>query len=36
MRKILLAAMLLASAIAGASAADGKLVVYTSQPNTDA
>ncbi|CAH2400266.1 ABC transporter substrate-binding protein [Mesorhizobium escarrei] len=36
MRKIILAAMLLASAIAGASAADGKLVVYTSQPNTDA
>ncbi|TIT46432.1 MAG: extracellular solute-binding protein, partial [Mesorhizobium sp.] len=36
MRKIILAAMFLASAIAGASAADGKLVVYTSQPNTDA
>ncbi|WP_192365178.1 ABC transporter substrate-binding protein [Mesorhizobium mediterraneum] len=36
MRKIILAAMLLASAIAGASAAEGKLVVYTSQPNTDA
>ncbi|RWK42007.1 ABC transporter substrate-binding protein [Mesorhizobium sp.] len=36
MRKIILAAMLLASAIAGVSAADGKLVVYTSQPNTDA
>ncbi|MET3581285.1 iron(III) transport system substrate-binding protein [Mesorhizobium robiniae] len=36
MRKIILAAMFLASAVAGASAADGKLVVYTSQPNTDA
>ncbi|UVC16870.1 ABC transporter substrate-binding protein [Mesorhizobium onobrychidis] len=36
MRKIILAAMFLASAIAGASAADGKLVLYTSQPNTDA
>ncbi|PDQ20580.1 Fe(3+) ABC transporter substrate-binding protein [Mesorhizobium sanjuanii] len=35
MRKIVLA-MLLASAIGGASAADGKLVLYTSQPNTDA
>ncbi|RUU32339.1 ABC transporter substrate-binding protein [Mesorhizobium sp. M6A.T.Ce.TU.016.01.1.1] len=36
MRKIILAAMFLASAIAGASAADGTLVLYTSQPNTDA
>lgn len=36
MRKIVFAAIFLAAAIAGASAADGKLVVYTSQPNTDA
>lgn len=36
MRKIVLAAMLLASAIGSASAADSKLVLYTSQPNTDA
>lgn len=36
MRKIVIAAMLLASAIGSASAADGKLVLYTSQPNTDA
>ena len=36
MRKILFAAMLLVSAASGASAADGRLVLYTSQPNTDA
>jgi iron(III) transport system substrate-binding protein len=36
MRKIVLAAMFLMSALEGASAADGKLVLYTSQPNTDA
>lgn len=36
MRKIVFAAMLLASTVARASAADGTLVLYTSQPNTDA
>ncbi|RJT41086.1 extracellular solute-binding protein [Mesorhizobium waimense] len=37
MHKIIFAAMMLASAVTtGASAADGKFVLYTSQPNTDA
>jgi iron(III) transport system substrate-binding protein len=36
MRKIILASLLLATAIGQSFAADGKLVLYTSQPNTDA
>ncbi|MGB3832133.1 MAG: ABC transporter substrate-binding protein [Mesorhizobium sp.] len=34
--RILLSALLLAAGIAQATAAEGKLVLYTSQPNTDA
>jgi iron(III) transport system substrate-binding protein len=36
MRKTVLASLLLAAALGQAEAADGKLVLYTSQPNTDA
>jgi iron(III) transport system substrate-binding protein len=36
MRKTVLASLLLAAALGQAQAADGKLVLYTSQPNTDA
>lgn len=36
MRKLILASILLASTIAQAWSAEGKLVLYTSQPNTDA
>ncbi|MFI0843536.1 ABC transporter substrate-binding protein [Mesorhizobium sp. IMUNJ 23232] len=36
MRKTVLASLLFAAALGQAQAADGKLVLYTSQPNTDA
>src|SRR5688500_8325991 len=36
MRKIILASLLMAAAIGQSFAADGKLALYTSQPNTDA
>jgi len=36
MRKIILASLLLASTLGQALAAEGRLVLYTSQPNTDA
>ena len=36
MRQLLAAAILLAAGLHPAFAADGKLVLYTSQPNTDA
>ena len=36
MRKTVLASLLFAAALSQAEAADGKLVLYTSQPNTDA